>query len=88
MLISFLYIPLMLRQRSLMGWSMWAAWTRTLGTGLIGVFAFMHYPGLPFLLAMAVIATLVDFIYIHLFASRRRELAALAAVEPDSAGRI
>jgi len=36
----------------------------------------MRYPGLPFLLAMAVVATLVDFIYIYLFAARRRELAA------------
>lgn len=32
--ISFLYIPLMLRQHSLVGWSLWTAWTRTLGTGL------------------------------------------------------
>ena len=73
--ISFLYIPLMLRQQSLRGWSMWAAWTRTLGTGVIGVFAFLRYPNLPFLLTMAVISTLVDFGYIYLFAQRRRELA-------------
>jgi hypothetical protein len=74
--ISFLYIPLMLRQKSLVGWSMWAAWTRTLGTGVIGVFAFMRYPDLPFLLSMAVISTVVDFIYIYLFAQRRKALAA------------
>lgn len=74
--ISFLYIPLMLRQQSLVGWSLWTAWTRTLGTGLIGVFAFMRYPDQPFLLSMAVICTGVDFIYIYLFASRRRTLAA------------
>jgi hypothetical protein len=74
--ISFLYIPLMLRQKSLVGWSLWAAWSRTLGTGLIGVFAFLRYPDHPFLLSMAVVATLVDFIYIALFSARRRELAA------------
>ncbi len=77
--ISFLYIPLMLRQKSLVGWSMWAAWTRTIGTGVIGIFAFMRYPHLPFLLSMAVISTLVDFIYIYLFTQRRRELAAAGA---------
>ncbi len=74
--ISFLYIPLMLRQHSLVGWSLWTAWTRTLGTGLIGVFAFMRYPDQPFLLAMAVISTAVDFLYICLFTTRRRALAA------------
>lgn len=73
--ISFLYIPLVLKQKSLIGWSMWAAWTRTLGTASIGVFAFMRYPDQPFLLSMAVIATLVDFVYIYLFAARRRELS-------------
>ena len=77
--ISFLYIPLMLRQKTLTGYSMWTAWTRTLGTGLIGVFAFMRYPDLPFLLSMAVISTLVDFIYIYLFTQRRRLLAAVPA---------
>jgi hypothetical protein len=77
--ISFLYIPLMLKQKTLVGYSMWTAWTRTLGTGLIGVFAFMRYPDLPFLLSMAVISTVVDFVYIYLFAQRRKELAAAPA---------
>jgi hypothetical protein len=72
--ISFLYIPLMLKQKSLVGFSNWTAWTRTLGTGLIGVFAFLRYPDHPFLLSMAVISTLVDFIYIYLLVARRREL--------------
>ncbi len=73
--ISFLYIPLLLRQKSLVGWSVWAGWARTLGTGLIGVFAFMRYPDHPFLLAMAVVSTLVDFIYMYLLYARKRELA-------------
>lgn len=77
--ISFLYIPLMLRQKTLAGYSMWTAWARTLGTGLIGLFAFMRYPDHPFMLTMAVIATLVDFIYIYLFAVRRRELGGVSA---------
>ena len=83
--ISFLYIPLLLRQRSLVGWSMAAGWCRTLGTGLIGVFAFMRYPDYPFLLTMAVISTAVDFFYLYLFALRRRELAKTSAAIPDPA---
>jgi hypothetical protein len=59
------------------GWSRWTAWSRTLGTGLIGVFAFMRYPDQPFLLAMAVIATAVDVLYLYLFTTRRRALAAV-----------
>jgi hypothetical protein len=74
--ISFLYIPLLLRQRSLVGWSVWAGWARTFGTGLIGVFAFLRYPDHPFLLSMAVISTLVDFLYMYLLIGRKRELAA------------
>lgn len=77
--ISFLYIPLMLRQTSLVGFSTWTAWARTLGTALIGVFAFMRYPDHAFLLAMAVVSTAVDFVYIALLARRRRELAAVRA---------
>jgi hypothetical protein len=73
--ISFLYIPLLLKQKSLVGWSYTAGWARTLGTGLIGVFAFMRYPDHPFLLTMAVIATVVDFIYLYLFVQHRRALA-------------
>jgi hypothetical protein len=73
--ISLLYIPLMLRQRSFVGWSMWTAWTCTVGTGIIGVFAFMRYPKMPFLLTMAVVSTLVDFVYIYLFAKRREQLS-------------
>lgn len=72
--ISFLYITLMLRQKNLSAFSYWTAWTRTLGTGVIGVFAFMRYPDHPFLLTMAVIATLVDFVYIGLLYMRKREL--------------
>jgi hypothetical protein len=75
LLVSFLYIPLMLSQKSLIGWSMWTASTRTLGTALIGAFAFMRYPGHAFLLTMAVIATVVDCFYIALFTVRKRALA-------------
>ena len=77
--ISLLYIPLMLSRTSLVGYSTWTAWTRTLGTGFIGVFAFMRYPDHPWLLSMAVISTLVDFLYIYLFTQRRRLLAAVPA---------
>ena len=80
--ISFLYIPLMLRQKSLVGWSRWTAWTRTLGTGMIGVFIFMRYPHMPFLLTAAVISTTVDFVYIYLFTKRRKELGKTQEAKP------
>jgi len=79
--ISFLYIPLMLRQKSLVGWSMWTAWSRTLGTGMMGVFVFLRYPHMPFLLTAAVISTTVDFVYICLFTKRRRELGKTHEIE-------
>ncbi len=72
--ISFLYIPLVLRQKSLVGWSVWAGWARTWGTALIGVFAFLRYPEHYFLLSMAVISTLVDFVYMYLLIVQRREV--------------
>jgi hypothetical protein len=74
--ISFLYVPLLLKQRSLIGWSVWAGWARTLGTGLIGVFAFLRYPSHYFLLSMALIATAVDLGYMRLLLRRRAELGA------------
>lgn len=80
--ISFLYIPLMLRQKDLRAFSLWTAWTRTLGTGVIGVFAFMRYPDHSFLLTMAVIAAAVDFVYIYLLAQRKREIALGIAAMP------
>ncbi len=73
--ISFLYIPLMLRQKTLRGYSTWAAWARTIGTAVIGVFAFLRYPHLPFLLSMVVIASVVDILYIALLIRQRRLLA-------------
>jgi hypothetical protein len=79
--ISLLYIPLMLRQKNLTGWSIWTAWTRTLGTGMMGVFVFMRYPHMPFLLTAAVISSAVDCVYIYLFTRRRRELGELQQVE-------
>lgn len=81
--ISFLYIPLMLKQKSLVGYSVWAGWARTFGTGLIGVFAFMRYPDHPFLLSMAVIATLVDFVYMYLLYIRLREVGTLSEASAE-----
>jgi hypothetical protein len=79
--ISFLYIPLMLRQESLVGWSLWAAWCRSLGTGLIGIFAFLRYPNDYFLLTMAVISTAVDLVYVGLFMQKR-------ALAPENQSRL
>jgi hypothetical protein len=72
--ISFLYIPLMLRQKSLENYSFAAAWLRMLGTGMNTVFMNIHYPDDYFLRLIATVSTVLDCTYIYLFWMRRRQL--------------
>lgn len=72
--ISFLFIPLMLRQKSLENYSFAAAWLRMLGTGMNTVFMNIHYPDDYFLRLIATVSTVLDCTYIYLFWMRRREL--------------
>ncbi|HKH43043.1 MAG TPA: hypothetical protein VKM72_00070 [Thermoanaerobaculia bacterium] len=72
--ISFLYIPLLLRQKSLENFSFSAAWLRTIGTGMNTVFMNIHYPDNYFLRFIATLATTLDFTYVYLFWRMRREL--------------
>lgn len=74
MCISFLYIPLMLRQPRLENYSWAAAWLRTIGTGMNTVFMNIHYPDDYFLRLIAIASTMLDCTYVYLFWMRRRQL--------------
>jgi len=76
--ISFLYIPLMLRQTSLAHFSFTANWTRALGSALVVVFFVIHYPSDYFLITIGVTAAVTDTVFLYLFKQRERELAAAA----------
>lgn len=80
--ISFLYIPLMLRQATLEHFSFTANWTRALGSALVVVFFFLHYPSDYFLLTIGTAAAIVDLSFLYLFLQRRRQLATQALVSP------
>jgi hypothetical protein len=74
--ISFLYIPLMLRQEDLSHFSYAANWLRALGSAMVVVFFYLHYPEDTFLLTIGTVAAIVDGTFLYLFAQRRRELEA------------
>jgi hypothetical protein len=80
--ISFLYVPLMLRQTTLEHFSFTANWTRAVGSALVVVFFFIHYPSDYFLLTIGTAAAIVDGCFIYLFLQKRRQLAAQPVVSP------
>jgi hypothetical protein len=80
--ISFLYIPLMLRQTTLEHFSFTANWTRALGSALVVVFFFLHYRTDYFLLAIGSAAAVVDGTFLYLFIQRRKQLAETSQVSP------
>ncbi len=72
--ISFLYVPLMLRQSSLQHFSYLAGWLRSLGSALVVVFFYMRFPDDYFLCFIGTVAAIVDGSYLYLFTKRRRAL--------------
>ena len=73
--ISFLYIPLMLRQPTLEYFSFNANWMRAAGSALVVVFFFLHYPDDRFLQTIGCCAAIVDAVFLYLFVQKRRQLA-------------
>jgi len=73
--ISGCYISLILRIKSLEGFSLSVAWLKMIGTGLNTIFMFIHYPNDPYLHFMGVLVFIFDIIYIYLFVKKRREMA-------------
>ena len=78
--ISFLYIPLMLRQADLRYFSFTANWTRSLGSAMVVVFFLLHYPEDHFLLTIGTTAAITDATFLILFKRKERQLAAAAGV--------
>ncbi|HTY58266.1 MAG TPA: hypothetical protein VMF59_05585 [Bacteroidota bacterium] len=71
-LISVLYLLLLLRHHRLVWFSLPIAWLKMLGSGLITVFMFIHYPANHFLQTVAAICLIVDCVYIGVYYERRR----------------
>lgn len=75
--ISFLYVPLMLRQPDLRYFSWTANWMRALGSAMVVVFFALHYGASDkFILTIGVAAAIVDGVFLYLFKQKERALAA------------
>lgn len=80
LLISTLYVGLLLRQEDVERFSQWAAWLRTIGTGMNTVFMIIRYPENDFLKFIAIVAAPIDLTYCYLLwrmkrAARRSEVS-------------
>jgi hypothetical protein len=84
--ISFLYIPLMLRQETLEYFSFNANWMRAVGSALVVVFFYLHYPADYFLLTIGTASAIVDSAFLYLFVQKQRQLATKAAPSPALTG--
>lgn len=78
--ISFLYVPLMLRQPTLENFSWNANWLRAVGSALVVVFFFIHYPDDWFLLTIGCTSAVVDAAFLFLYKRKERRLAAGAPI--------
>jgi hypothetical protein len=69
-LISVFYLLLILRDRRFVWSSAPIAWLRSLGTGFISVFMFLHYPDNHMLLLLCALSALLDGMYLYVFHRR------------------
>jgi hypothetical protein len=69
-LISVLYLLLILRHRKFVWSSAPITWLRSLGTGFISLFMFMHYPENRLLLLLCLLSAIIDGVYLYLFHRR------------------
>jgi hypothetical protein len=72
--ISGMYVALVLTTKYISSFSNTVAWGKMFGTGLVGVFAFIHWPENYLLLSLGVIIFLLDAIYVRLLLMRKKEL--------------
>lgn len=83
LMMSALYIILILRVKTLNGFSYIAGWLKGVGTFLISIFCFLHFTD-PFLLNMCVITGILDIVYISIFTIRRKEELNLTSLKHAS----
>jgi hypothetical protein len=76
LVISPLCIMLLRRSKSVETFSLPVGWLKMLGTGLVTVFMFMHYPEKHFLQWVGIIIFVVDNTYIYMLSARKRAEAA------------
>ncbi len=81
--ISFLYVPLMLRQKNLTCFSYAASWLRSLGSALVVVFFYLHYPEDHFLQTIGTVSAVVDGSFLYLYARKRAALAGAPVREQE-----
>lgn len=74
LIISSLYITLILRLDDLRGFSYAGALLKRLGTGLVTVFTFVHFPDNHFIHIVGVCIFILDGIYIHIFRRKMKEV--------------
>jgi hypothetical protein len=70
--ISVLYVVNFYRVRDRDHYSIWIAWLKFLGTGLISVFMVMHYPDNHFIHLLAAIIAVYDGWYVGVLHAHRR----------------
>jgi len=71
-LISVLYLLLLLRHHRFVWDSYSIAWLKMLGSGLITVFMFIHYPANHYLQTVAALTLIIDCVYIAVYVRRHR----------------
>ena len=74
-IISILYIPMVLRSKDLLGISYLAAWSKMLGTALVAVFAYIHWPNNHMLLSLGAVIFILDASYICIYRYKKKQLA-------------
>ena len=72
----------MLRQATLQNFSWTANWTRALGSAMVVVFFYLHYPSDYFLLTIGTASAIIDGIFLYLFVQKQRQLAVQVNVSP------
>lgn len=71
LVISSMYISIILTTKQPKMFSKTVAWAKMFGTGLVGVFAFVHWPNNYLLLSMGIIIFLMDSFYTYLLSQRQ-----------------
>lgn len=74
--ISILYFLLLYNPAHRVHLSKAIAWSRVLGTGLVGVFMVLHYPHDAFLLVMVAVSSMLDVVYLQQLHALTRRAAA------------